>query len=284
MIVNLQEGNYFCFGCNSSGNALNFVEGLNPNLNTLQATMKYFRILKSKKVQHIHYTRFKQIKKQTQESYDISHDYYYGLSKINWRNDKSIEVQEAKQYMKKRGYNEKALNDCGAKITYNNSYPIIFPMLDNGEFKGWVCRTTNKEVERKRKYLYNEGFSRATTLVGDYGKADYIFIVEGYMDRLRFIQNGYKQNVVAILGWKMSHEQEMKIKNNKNIKYIVSALDNDECGKKGTKYLRSIFPNVIRFKHIKGIKDVGEMSDEQFIKAYNFTMKKLAQIKRSQYS
>jgi DNA primase len=181
--------------------------------------------------------------------------------------------------MKKRGYNEKALNDCNAKVTYNNSYPIIFPMLDNGKFKGWVCRTTNKEVEKKRKYLYNAGFSRATTLVGDYGNADYLFVVEGYMDRLRFLQNGYKENVVAILGWKMSKEQQNKIKK-AGIKYIISALDNDECGEKGTRYLKSIFPNVIRFKHIKGIKDTGEMSDEKFRKAYNYTMKELAQYKR----
>ena len=149
-------------------------------------------------------------------------------------------------------------------------------MIDNGKFKGWVCRTTRKNVEKLRKYLYNEGFSRATTLVGEYADAEILYIVEGYMDRLRFIQNG-KKNVVAILGWKMSHEQIEKIKNSKS-KVIVSALDNDECGKKGSEYIKTIFPNYVRFRYKKGIKDPGEMSDDQFTEMYNKT-NKLAQSK-----
>ena len=138
-------------------------------------------------------------------------------------------------------------------------------------FKGWVCRTTSKEVEAKRKYLYNTGFSRATTLVGDYNNQDYVFVVEGYMDRLKFIQYGVT-NVVAILGWKMSKNQEDKLKE-AGVKVIISALDNDECGIKGTKYLRTIFPNVVRFKFLKNIKDPGQIdSQEMFDKMYNKTM------------
>ena len=105
--------------------------------------------------------------------------------------------------------------------------------LDNKKFKGWVCRTTDKQVEAKRKYLYNKGFSRANTLCGDYGNKEYVIVVEGFMDRLRFIEVGIEpDNVVAILGWKMSDEQQKKLKD-KGIKYIISALDNDTAGKKG---------------------------------------------------
>ena len=121
-----------------------------------------------------------------------------------------------------------------------------------------------------RKYLYNEGFSRATTLVGEYGSENYVFIVEGYMDRLKFVQFGIT-NVVAILGWKMSGEQEKKLKE-KGITHVISALDNDECGRKGTRYLKTIF-NVTRFSYLKGIKDPGEMSEENFNKMYRRTMK-----------
>lgn len=157
-------------------------------------------------------------------------------------------------------------------------YPIIFPMLDNDIFKGWVCRTTNPEVEKRRKYLYNTGFSRRDTLVGNYENCDYIFIVEGYMDRLKFIQFGIT-NVVAILGWKMAKEQENKLKKS-GVKYVISALDNDECGRKGTKYLQNIFKNVIRFKYLKNIKDPGEMTQELFDIMYKKTMKELVQCKR----
>lgn len=279
MIVDLQTGKFFCFGCGLNGDAAKFVELMNPKLNTLKAFLLYLRILKSKKVKQLNFSnRTKKVKKPSKELYDISCDYYYGLSKTDWIRDTSEEVIASRDYMLNRGFTYDTLNKCGAKITYNNSYPIIFPMLDNGEFKGWVCRTTNKEIEQKRKYLYNTGFSRRTTLVGDYGDCDYVFVVEGYMDRLKFIQFGI-DNVVAILGWKMAKEQEQKLKDS-HVKYIISALDNDPCGKKGTEYLKKIFPNVIRFKYLKGIKDAGEMSQRQFDIMYKKTMQELIKVKR----
>ena len=173
--------------------------------------------------------------------------------------------------MMNRGFDLSTLNKCRAKITYNKSYPIIFPMLDNGKFKGWVCRTTDKEIEKKRKYLYNEGFKRARTLVGDYGHKDYVIVVEGYMDRLKFIQYG-EENVVAILGWKMSAEQIEKLKK-RNITKVISALDNDECGRKGTEYLKKFF-EVTRFTYLKSIKDPGDMDEKSFKKMFERTMKK----------
>lgn len=273
MIVNLDTGTFFCFGCNLSGDALRFVELLNPKLNSLQCVFKLFEILKSKKLHKLDFSGRRKIQKDNRNLYDISYDYYYGLSNVDWLNVKGKfknDILECREYMRKRGFEPSTLNQCGAKITFNNQYPIIFPMLDNDKFKGWVCRTTNKETEAKRKYLYNEGFSRANTLVGKYDNCDYVFIVEGYMDRLKFIQFGII-NVVAILGWKMSKEQEDKLKA-LGINHVISALDNDECGNKGTKYLRTIFKKVTRFRYLKGIKDPGEMNQESFNKMYKKTM------------
>jgi len=273
MSIYYDNGSFYCFGCGVHGNAADFVRLLNPKLNDLQAMRKYFRILKSKKVKDIVPKRYKKHNKTNEELYDISWDYYYGLSSVDWVNDISSEVVRARDYMAQRGFDPETLNKVKAKVTYNNNYPIIFPMLDNGEFKGWVCRTDNPEIAKKRKYLYNTGFSRATTLVGDYSNCNYVFIVEGYMDRLKFIQYGV-DNVAAILGWKMSHEQEQKLKKS-NIKCVISALDNDKCGKKGTEYLKTIFPNVVRFKYLKGIKDPGEMDQRLFDKMYNKTMEEV---------
>lgn len=273
MSIYYDNGSFYCFGCGIHGNAADFVRLLNPKLNDLQAIRKYFRILKSKKVKDIVPKRYKKHNKTNEELYDISWDYYYGLSSVDWLKDISQEVTRTKDYMLQRGFNPDTLNKCKAKVTYNSNYPIIFPMLDNGEFKGWVCRTDNPEIAKKRKYLYNTGFSRASTLVGDYKDYDYVFVVEGYMDRLKFIQYGIN-NVVAILGWKMSHEQEQKLKKS-NIKCVISALDNDTCGKKGTEYLKTIFPKVVRFKYLKGIKDPGEMDQRLFNKMYNKTMEEV---------
>lgn len=281
MIINIETGTFFCFGCNCTGDAYKFVELINPKLNSLKSLLKFFKILKSRKVKKIDFSnRYKKSKRPNKELYEISWDYYYGLSNIDWVKDISEEITFTRDYMLKRGFTYDTLNKCEAKVTYNNSYPIIFPMMDNKVFKGWVCRTTNPMIEKKRKYLYNTGFSRRNTLVGDYDNCDYVFVVEGYMDRLKFIQFGVT-NVVAILGWKMTKEQENKLKN-AGVKIIISALDNDECGKKGTEYLKHIFSNVIRFKYLKNIKDPGEMSQELFNIMYKKTMKELVQYKRKQ--
>lgn len=278
MSIYYENGTFYCFGCGVHGNAVDFVSMMNPKLNDLQSVRKFCRILKSKKVKSVVPRRYKKHNRTNEELYDISWDYYYGLSSVDWVKDISDDVLPVKSYMLKRGFTYDTLNKCQAKITYNSSYPIIFPMLDNGKFKGWVCRTNNLEIEKKRKYLYNTGFSRATTLVGTYDQCDYVFVVEGYMDRLKFIQFGI-DNVVAILGWKMSHEQELKLKK-AGVKYIISALDNDKCGKKGTEYLKTIFNNVIRFRYLKGIKDPGEMDQSLFDKMYNKTMQELIKMKR----
>lgn len=270
LLVNLDQGTWFCFGCNKSGDAAKFVRYMEKDLNDLQALKKYHEILKSSKCSDFELRAFKRkVRPSSKVLYAQAYDYYHGLKKVDWRYDLSDEVEEAYQYMSKRGFSAETLNKVRAKVTYNHSYGLIFPMLDNGKFKGWVCRTMIKEIEEKRKYLYNEGFSRATTLVGDYGMKDYVFVVEGYMDRLKFIQFGY-DNVVAILGWKMSDDQIRKLKE-KGITKVISALDNDPCGKKGTEYLKRFF-EVTRFRYLKGIKDPGDMTEVTFNKMFERTM------------
>lgn len=280
MVVNLNEGKWFCFGCQESGDAVKFVRLMEKKLsgmNDLNAYRKYLQILKSKKCSGIHLSAAsKKFSKSSKEEYDEAYDYYHGLKKVDWQHDLEDEVEEAYSYMKKRGFDADTLNKCKAKVTYNKSYGIIFPMLDNGKFKGWVCRTMIKEIEAKRKYLYNRGFSRATTLVGNYGKKSYVFVVEGYMDRLKFVQFG-EGNVVAILGWKMSQQQIQKLKD-AGITTVISALDNDEYGIRGTKYLRNFF-DVVRFRYLKGIKDPGEMTKVKFDKMYRKTMEVMNHVK-----
>lgn len=274
MIVNLEDGSWFCFGCNLTGDAIKFVklmEAQHNGLNDLQAYKKYLQILKSDKCSDIEINPSLKLSKPIQRDlYNEAYDYYHGLRKVDWKKSDESEVVSARDYMKKRGFSPETLMKCGAKVTYNNNYGLIFPMLDNKKFKGWVCRTMVKSIEEKRKYLYNEGFSRATTLVGAYGTKNYVFVVEGYMDRLKFVQFG-EDNVVAILGWKMSPQQIQKLKE-KGITKVISALDNDDCGKKGTQFLKKHF-EVTRFTYLKGVKDPGEMTQESFDKMFERTMK-----------
>lgn len=275
MVVNLEEGSWFCFGCGLSGDAKKFVrlmEGKFNLLNDLQSYKAYLRILKSDKCSNIKLDKCNVRQKgYRKDLYAEAYDYYHGLKKVDWSDSDESEVISAKSYMLKRGFTSRVLAKCGAKVTYNKSYEIIFPMMDNGKFKGWVCRTTVKAIEERRKYLYNRGFSRATTLVGNYGSKDYVFVVEGFMDRLKFLQFG-EENVVAILGWKMSQQQIEKLKS-KGVTKIISALDNDDCGRKGTKFLEKHF-KVVRFAYLKGVKDPGDMNKKLFDKMLRKTMER----------
>lgn len=281
MLVNLTKGNYYCFGCESSGDALKFVQQMEyklNGLNELEGCKKYFQILKSKKCNNISLPANEKPVHNSRELYAEAYDYYHGLSKTRWKpSTKDKQQREIVDYMGKRGFDCTTLNKCGCKVNYNQSYGMIFPMMDNGKFKGWVCRTMNPQVEKRRKYLYNKGFRRRTTLVGDYANCDVVFVVEGYMDRLKFIQFGV-DNVVATLGWKMSGLQYKKLQKVNPNMIVVSALDNDTCGKKGSAYLQKLFGDrYVRFKYLKGIKDPGEMNKQQFDKMYRRTMEEVKQ-------
>ena len=267
MQVDFEEGKWYCYGCGLAGDALTFVMNVEKGLDDLHACMKFIKILKSKKSREIK-SRHIATKTRVENAHalDMAHDYFYGLKTVDW----VTEDLEIKSYMKDRGFKAITLNKAKAKYTYKSNYPIIFPMLDNGVFKGWVCRTNVKAIEKKRKYLYNEGFSRATTLVGDYKGPKPVVVVEGYMDWLKMRQFGLTR-VVAILGWKMTDNQVAKLKE-QGITTVISALDTDECGCKGTRYLERFF-KVIRFQYPQGIKDAGDLSQQAFNKAYNKTIR-----------
>ena len=175
--------------------------------------------------------------------------------------------------MEQRGFSADDLNVSKCKVNYNIAYPFIFPILDNGEFKGWVGRTTNKHVEQKRKYFYNEGFRKRDTLCGTYSENGVVYLCEGFMDYLSLRTRGHRENVCALLGRNLSDEQMNKLKQMK-ITTVVSALDNDSHGEKGTEYLKKFF-NVVRFEFPDGVKDTGEMSKEQMRIAIKKTERKL---------
>lgn len=267
MQVNYSTGSCFCYGCQKSFDTLSFVKQLEHIDDDLVACIKLAKIMTSKQVSKIKAKQVNVKRSDNKQMLIEAEDYYYNLKTVDWQKEHSNELK----YMLARGFKRKTLNMCKAKYTYNSSYPLIFPMFDNDVFKGWVCRTTLKSIEKRRKYLYNEGFSRATTLCGTYTKGKPVVICEGYMDMLKFKQFGL-QNVVAILGWKITAEQIAKLKAY-GITTVISALDADECGRKGTEYLKNFF-KVVQFSYPKGTKDAGEMTQKQYEIAYSKTKAK----------
>ena len=268
LLVDLDENFWFCFGCNEGGTGYNFLKKLKKNIkNDLQLLRLYVKIL----IDNTDIAKYEVIKKkekQYEDSKDTKNDeallaaldYYSNLPEINW--NKISLKNEVKKYMLERGFTSSALNLAKAKLTTNSSYKIIFPIFDLNEFKGWVCRTIDAEIEKKRKYLYNKGFSRKTTLLGNYNYHT-VIVTEGFFDWLKFRISGFTK-VTAFFGWKATKEQIKKLKD-AGVKNIISALDNDLYGEKGTDYLKAYF-NVYRLNFPKGIKDPGEMNKSQILK------------------
>jgi DNA primase len=277
--INFDEGVFHCFACEASGNAFDFINLANPKLNGLNALILYHAILNSDKVKKLKLSKARSGKHKKQKEQDkhldqeIASDYYFGLKTINWKKEKSA----YKKYMLKRGFKSSTLNLAKAKLTYtSNAYPIVFPLFDMDKFKGYVCRTTDKRVEEKRKYLYNKGFSRLDTLAGRYDN-EVVVLVEGYMDYLKMRQFGLN-HVAAILGWKITSKQIDKLRA-RGVKTIISALDMDKPGRKGTDYLRNFF-DVVEFQFPKGVKDPGDLTEQQFEIAYRKTKRIYRKLRR----
>lgn len=267
MLVDLSDGRWFCFGCQKLGDAQGFVRLMEKQyhgLNDLQAYKRYQKILSSTEYSDIKITTATKMerKRHNAQLYAEAYDFYHGLSQVDWtREDLPEYMHDCREYMLQRGFTAETLNSCGCRYTYQRNYELIFPMYDNGKFRGWVSRTRIPEVAEKRKYLYNEGFRRATTVVGEYRNCSTVYIVEGYMDRLKLVQLGIP-NAVAILGWKASNQQIQRLQA-QGIRHVISALDNDDCGRRGTEWLRKHFV-VTRFRYLKGIKDPGDFTAETF--------------------
>ena len=280
MRITLDDGQFFCFGCRASGNAYDFVRLANPQLNELQCCILLEQIVNSKEVKTINVKYKKKKKKNNKQALVEASDYFYGLKSVDWNNVKTEDERKTLEYMKGRGFTQRALNIADCRVNYNIAYPFVFPILDNGEFKGWVGRTTNKYTAQKRKYLYNDGFRKRDTICGNYSENCIPWICEGYMDYLSLRTRGHIKNTCALLGWHLADEQMNKLKE-KGITTVVSALDNDKCGIKGTEYLKKFF-NVIRFPYPEDVKDVGEMTEEQLKKQIQIVKKQIKKVKQSE--
>ena len=261
MIVDLSEGTFLCFGCGVHGRSIDFVKAVNPEMNDLGACVEHERILQSNKVNKLQIKIKKKKRIKTKQALIEAYDYFYGLKSVDWNHIETEEEQNTLEYMDKRGFNARALNIADCRVNYNIAYPFIFPILDNGKFMGWLGRTTSRYVEGKRKYLYNTGFKKRFTLCGNYEENCVPVLCEGYMDYLSLRTKAKIKNSVAILGWHISDVQVEKLKQ-KGIKTVISCLDNDPAGIKGTEYLKKFF-DVIRPEFPQGVKDVGEMDGKQ---------------------
>lgn len=269
MMIKLSNGTFYCFGCGLYGNAYDFVKFAQPELNDLQVCIVLEKILKSDKIVNLD-VKYKKKQRKNDISFMLeeAEDYYYGLKRVDWTKQLSGDQQKIFDYMSDRGFTKQDLNFAGCKVSCNIAYPILFPILDNGIFKGHVGRTMRKSVEQRRKYLYNDGFRKRDTLCGTYQEKSVPVLCEGFLDYLSVKTKGRLKNVIAVLGWHISDLQIEKLYE-KKIKKVICALDNpkvDKAGEKGLRLLEKHF-EVIPFPYPEGVKDPGEMSIKQMQKS-----------------
>lgn len=201
--------------------------------------------------------------REVREALEKAWAYYGGLKAVDWQASCRMCLQDrqqeaAKKYILSRGFEPWVLDLCKCKFDYRADYPLIFPLVDNGGFRGWVARTISK---REPKYLYNPGLVKNACLVGDYGGGKTALIVEGYLDRLKVLQAGYYKNVIAILGCFLSERQAEKLRA-AGIVNIICALDNDEAGERGYLKVKQKF-RTYRFRYPPGVKDLGELEGKR---------------------
>lgn len=265
MSVDLVNGMFYCFGCGVSGNVFDLIKLIHPEYNDIECMMEIERIVHSKEIEKLNIQKRKRKRENSKKALYEAYDYFYGIRKTDWNNVRNEKEKQVLEYMMKRGFNRKSLNVADCRVTLNEDYPIIFPILDNGRFCGYVCRTMDKKVEEYRKYLYNDGMKKRGILCGTYEENKTLFVCEGMLDMLSIKTKGKVKNVVAFLGWHMSDFQFEKIRQ-KNITKIISCLDNpkiDSAGEKGLKLLRKYFDDVTPFPYPDWVKDPGEMNEKQ---------------------
>lgn len=273
-VINTVNFSWYCFGCAKHGDLFSFLAEIDASkfgkLNGLQKLAECAIIIRKAKAGQIgDYIRCcraeagKEGEEQEQEQERLkAWQYYAGLPSVDWESiacRSAGDFETAKNYIFERGFEPWLLNKCKCKFDYRHDYPLIFPICENGIFRGWVARTITPGHEPK--YLYNHGFAKRDCLAGLYGSGDTVAVTEGLLDRLKLNQFGLVKDAVALLGWHLSERQEAKLKK-KGVKFVLCALDNDDAGQRGLLRIKESFA-VYRFRFPPGVKDLGELSGRE---------------------
>ena len=252
LVVDFDKDIYHCFGCEAGGDVIDFISRID-NIDRLKAVSKLSNIMINGKIviaKNVMFKKFLEKKITTRDYIDLAHDDFNSFEKPDWNYN---------NYLTKRNLTPEILDNFKVRMDLNSEHKFVIPLYDNNKFRGYIKRC---EDSRSGKYLYNKGFERKRFLIGRYGYG-VIFVCEGILDYLKAYQFGVR-NICCLLGWKASSTHIFILQ--KYSKELIVALDNDERGGDGTGYLADNF-KIKRFVYPKNVKDICEMSKEQFTKS-----------------
>lgn len=113
------------------------------------------------------------------------------------------------------------------------THRLAIPYRDpGGHIKGYILRTTEKDVEPK--YLYTLGLRRDAPFNLEWARGhSELIVVEGYFDAIAIREKARLENVVA-LGDASLSETKLDQTLNYGARVFILALDNDKAGAEGT--------------------------------------------------
>jgi DNA primase len=150
----------------------------------------------------------------------------------------------------------------------DDDHAFIIPIVSlTGEMMGWQCKG-NGWVKN-----YPEGVIKSDTLFGVHhlgvSASPKAVLVESPLDVVRWAAVWDFPRAVASFGSYVSDKQIRLL--SRAVDGLVVAMDNDPAGVSSTSRLFRVLPNfrsgVAYLKYPKGVKDVGDMSDDQIVAA-----------------
>lgn len=255
--IELEQEVFYCQGCGQGGSLIDLVAKL-ERVNTLEALRVIHRIeqgmapdgivgVKLVLPERVHDER------TPTEARRKARDFFLSLPKVPWD-------RMAAHYMLDRGFERGTLEEFDVRINPSSDFPVIFPIRENGRFRGYMTRAVD---DRPDKYRMSKGLPKTEILDGTVRPGAAVLLVEGHIDRMRAHQNGWP-DTVSSLNWAISDTQLAKLG---NAGAIICGLDNDDAGERGYRIVRDALRRripVVRWRFPPWVKDHGELDRPEF--------------------
>jgi DNA primase len=261
--VSKEKGLFFCFGCQTSKNLVEFVMAVSN-----RSYFESVRYIKQKDSE----TDITQL--VNKKLYVAPEFVQFDEVLIKRLNNQALETPRAMNYFYSRRITEASVNKFALGYSDKQDYVTIPVQSPDGMTIGFVARSIEgKEFKNtpglpKSKILFNLHRVRSFK---------FIYVVESSFDAIRLDQVGFP--AVATLGANVSSVQMDLLK--KYFSDVILVADNDEAGSTMIERIVGKIGSKVSVVNIdKKYKDIGEMSDEEIKKLeYKFDNSIVAMLK-----
>jgi len=261
--VSKEKGLFFCFGCQTSKNLVEFVMAVSN-----RSYFESVRYIKQKNTE----TDITQL--VNKKLYVAPEFIQFDEVLIKRLNNQAVESPRAINYFYSRRITQESINKFSLGYSDKQDYVTIPVQSPEGMTIGFVARSIEgKDFKNtpglpKSKVLFNLHRVRSSK---------FVYVVESSFDAIRLDQVGFP--AVATLGANVSSVQ-MKLLE-KYFSDVILVADNDEAGSVMVERILGKIGSKVSVINIdKKYKDIGEMSDEEIKKLeYKFDNSIVAMLK-----